>query len=385
MKNQLVEFLEDEEKEFEEDIISEVDSETTDGQDIKMASRKLHTSRQDKAIVDLFRMIQEKEICLSPDFQRRYVWTKGAASKFIESLLINIPIPTIFVSTTKDGTWDVVDGQQRLTAIAQFLNNDLKLSGLETLPELNKLYYKDLEEKTQKILNNRTLSLVIIDDDSSEDIKFDIFMRINQGSVKLNEQELRNCLYRGPFMNLIKELGKHQDFMNVLDTKQAFVRRFQHLEIIERFFLMHELIEPETFLLKEGSYGGRTMKSINHFLKERQFLDQDGLSVYASLFEQAMHKVYLVFGKNAFSQYVDDKYSYKINKAAAEMQLTLLSFLQEEQVEKYKVQIKQSFEKLMCEDKQFEQSLVRATNNTKVVNYRYNTWGKILKEMIEQA
>ncbi|HBA37188.1 MAG TPA: DUF262 domain-containing protein, partial [Firmicutes bacterium] len=202
--NDLLEFLDDsEDREIVEEEL-EADSEYEDNdnsEDQRIHTRKLHTSKQDKAIVDLYRMMKEYEITLSPSFQRQYVWSTQSASKFIESLLINIPIPTIFVSANEEGVWDVVDGQQRLTAIKKFYDNELELSGLDTLVELNKCTFRDLNDKMKKTLNNRTLSVVIIDNDSSEEIKFDIFMRINQGSAKLNEQELRNCIYRGSFMD----------------------------------------------------------------------------------------------------------------------------------------------------------------------------------------
>lgn len=383
MKDALLEFLEEEEKQQEE--VVEVDQEYQEENSVEASSRKLHTSRQDKAITDLYRMIVSGEITLSPDFQRRYVWTKKAASKFIESLLINIPIPTIFVSTTKEGIWDVVDGQQRLTAITQFLNNELQLTGLETLTELNRSKYEDLDEKTKKLLNNRTLSVVIIDNDSSEEIKFDIFMRINQGSVKLNEQELRNCLYRGPLMIRIKEMGENFMFRSILGNKETFINRYQHLEIIERFLLMRELIDPDKFLLKEGSYGGRTTKSINSFLKKNQFADADALAIYQKNFEEAIEKVYSVFEENAFRQFVNGEYNISINRTVAEMQLVLMSFFSKDQIKQYSKQIKQSFENLMQKDNQFMESLIRATNNTSVVNYRYSTWGSELKKLLSNA
>lgn len=380
MNEDLIVFLENEIDEG----ISDYDYEEVDENNSIVYSRKLHTSRQDKAIVDLNRMMNTDEIVLSPSFQRKYVWTTKGASKFIESLLMNIPIPTIFVSMNKNGIWDVVDGQQRLTAIKQFYNNELQLTGLESLCELNKKRYQDLDDKTKKILNNRTLSVVIVDDDSSEEIKFDIFMRINQGSVKLNEQELRNCLYRGPFMDAIKKLGENEILAKILEKKSTFVDRFQHLEIIERFFSIREIINTENFVLDEGKYGGRITNNINSFLKQNQNLDNDSICKYLTLFEQTIEKVYMVFGDSSFRQYINGEYNYKINRAVAEMQLVILSFFDKTDIEKKHDLIRTKFEELMENDKKFEESFTRATNNTTVVNYRYNTWGTEVVKIINE-
>lgn len=383
MDNQLLSFLNDEEqKELNEEELLEVDVEVNDDTDSNISARKLHTSKQDKAITDLHRMIKDDEIILSPNFQRKYVWSNKGASKFIESLLINIPIPTVFVSANEDGVWDVVDGQQRLTAITKFLDNELTLTGLETLSELNKLKYEDLDEKQKKLLNNRTLSVVIIDNDSSEDIKFDIFMRINQGSAKLNEQELRNCIYRGPFMNAIKILGENKQLLDVLERKETFITRYQHLEIIERFFSIRAIMDSNTFLLQDGAYGGRITSSINIFLKNNQMISNDAIASYMDLFEKSMDKVYQVFGKNAFRQYCNGDYNYNINRSVAEIQLVVLSFFPQEKISKYQNEIRESFENLMTNDLEFQEAFSHATNNTTVVNYRYSKWGSALKNII---
>ncbi len=379
MENGLLEFLDIEKREDETDV----EVEYNDNNDLSIKSRKLHTSRQDKAITDLHRMIKNGQIILSPTFQRKYVWSKKSASKFIESLLINIPIPTVFVSANCDGVWDVVDGQQRLTSILKFLDNELQLSDLESLTELNKKYYDDLDEKTKRLLDNRTLSVVIIDNDSSEDIKFDIFMRINQGSVKLNEQELRNCLYRGPFMESIKEMGTNENLLKILKQKDTFINRLQHLEVIERFLSIREIIDTNTFKLIDGSYSGSTTNTINVFLKKNQNVDNDTIASYEILFNDTIKKVFAVFGTQAFRQYVNGEYNYMINRSVAELQLVMCSFISNSDITKYKNKIKESFEKLMLGDNRFVDAFTHATNNISVVNYRYNIWGTALKEIIK--
>ena len=209
------------------DVEEEIAEELTNNVD-EPSNRKLYIDKSDKSMADLFRMIREKEINLQPDFQRKFIWDKGTMSRFIESLLLSIPIPTVFLSENSDDTFDVIDGQQRLTTIFAFMSSSLEnkdglpenlkeiqpliLSGLDTLKNLNKTKYDDLGDKKRRF-NNVSLPVVIIKKDSSEDIKYDIFSRINRGSIKLNNQELLNVMYRGVLINKINEVA-NQDLVD---------------------------------------------------------------------------------------------------------------------------------------------------------------------------
>ena len=184
--------------------------------------RKLYVDKVDKSTSDLFRMMVENELNLQPDYQREFVWNNRTMSKFIESLLLSIPIPTIFLAENKDDTFEVIDGQQRLTTLFAFMKSDrvveevklsdslknvntLTLNGLETLTKYNKKKFEDLEDGLKRKFNNVSLPVVIIKKDSTEDIKYDIFSRINSGSAKLNSQELLNVMYRGKLMESLNE------------------------------------------------------------------------------------------------------------------------------------------------------------------------------------
>jgi len=171
----------------------------TNSDEIPTEERHLRTQAYDKSVSDLIRMIRDGDIILNVEYQRNYIWDNKKASLLIESILINIPIPIIYASEESDNSWNIVDGLQRLTAIKKFYENNFKLQGLEILQELNGLKYEDLTPKATRILNNGILRIILIFYDSHPEIKYDIFMRLNTGSVKLKEQELRNCLYRGKF------------------------------------------------------------------------------------------------------------------------------------------------------------------------------------------
>ena len=187
----------------------------------------------------IFGRIRDGEIKIDPDFQRNYVYDEKNASKLIESILLNIPIPSIFLSENKDYTCDVIDGVQRLTAIYKFINNEYKLIDLEYRSDLNGKEWKNLEDTDKRKIKRYSLNLNIFSSDCSEDLKFEIFSRLNQGSVKLNGQELRNCMYRGYLNDKVKELKNNrlieEIFEGVKDQQKKIGKdRFEIEEIILR-------------------------------------------------------------------------------------------------------------------------------------------------------
>lgn len=386
---ELVENYQDDFFETKEEELKNIVEEDDDFEELEIIPRKLYITRQDKGTKDLYRMISEGDIELKPFYQRKYVWSTKAASKFIESLVLNIPIPTIFVSESDEGVWEVVDGQQRLTAIKKFYDNELVLTSLNSLPNLNKKTYDTIDEKSKRILEQHALPLVIIGNDSTENIKFDIFMRINQGSVKLNEQELRNCLYRGPLMDMIHKQGNNEIFMNLLESFPSFTNRFQHLEIIERYYAMKQIIDVENWKTKENSYGGRIINSINDFLKNNRRADNITITKLDNDFTVALSKVYSVFGKESFRQYIYsskskiNQYSHMLNRTVAELQLISLDKYSLEEIENKKDEIKIAFQELCLDDSKFVDTLEKATNNTTKVDLRYNIWGTKLDEVIQ--
>lgn len=372
------------EKEAYEEAMADAEYENEEEVSFQPQDRKLYIQRQDKAIVDLVRMIKDGDILLAPYFQRNYVWSKKTASKFIESLLLNIPIPTIFVAEKENGVWDVVDGQQRLTAIYNFCCKDFALSGLETLTEYNFQMFIELEDKIKRNFNNVSLPIVIIGNNSSPNVKFDIFMRLNQGSIKLNEQELRNCLYRGSFMNLVKELGENTELLKILSGKKTFIDRLQHHELIIRYFAMKEVVDNVKWEVDKNKYAGRMVFVINQFLEKNRDADIEKQRIYEKDFVENIKKVYKVFENDSFKQFNREtkNYNQKLNRAVAELQMIVLSKYTLAQIESNANEIKDSFEKASIEDLTFDSSFVSATNNTSRVDGRYKKWGTIVDNIM---
>jgi len=206
---------------------------------------------------------QNKWINIHPEYQRRLVWDRAKRSAFIESLLMNIPIPQIFLLEWEYSRYEVMDGQQRLSSIVDFYDNRFKLSGLEYWPELNGKTYGDCPPTIQRGLDRRRISAVVVlaENLALEDRKYDIrrivFERLNTGGQNLNAQELRNCVYSGLFNDLLIELAGNDLFDDLWEiprysenirgshvsselSTHSLYSRMRDCEIVLRFFAMRD-------------------------------------------------------------------------------------------------------------------------------------------------
>ncbi|KGN37197.1 DUF262 domain-containing protein [Knoellia subterranea] len=204
--------------------------------DLSKSDRKLVTQPYDFPVHSLSSDIESGRIALSIEYQRQYVWDAGKASRLIESLLLNVPIPVCYFAEVEDGGYEVIDGLQRLTAIKRFLENESRLSNLSVLSELNGKNFKELDARDQRRLQNRTIRCIVITEESDPDIKFDVFERLNTGAAVLNAQELRNSVYRGAFNDSLKELAKDNDIRSALGVSRN--TRMLVEEIALRFFAL---------------------------------------------------------------------------------------------------------------------------------------------------
>ncbi len=175
-----------------------------------------------------------------PAYQREFVWHDKRRAKFIESVLLGLPIPFMFAADTPDGTLEIVDGAQRLRTLREFLDNKLILRGLEQLTNLDGRYFGDLPTAQQRKFKNRTLRMVVLTDKTSDDAKYDIFQRINTGSDTLRSSELRKGAYRGPFYSFVEECAGRTDFMELCPVGRNPGLRREREELVLRFFVYSE-------------------------------------------------------------------------------------------------------------------------------------------------
>jgi hypothetical protein len=351
--------------------------------------RRVKTDKQDLPVETLTGWVRRGKLDLQPEFQRYYIWNASKASRLIESLLLEIPIPVVYVAEEQDGVFSVVDGQQRLTSLSAFVDGVFpesegkifKLTGLRVLKELNGKEFRNLEPRLQEKVLGTTIRLIVIEKDSDPDVKFEVFERLNLGAVALNDMELRNCVCRGSYNQLLRELVDNQHLLKVL-RQDAPHPRMMDRQLILRFFAMWR----KTHL----KYKSPMKQFMNHEMEEHRNASPDEINEMRSVFLKSIEMAYTVFGVNAFRRFdvgeegkPDGKWeSKRLNIALWDTLLYGFSYFEKAQVIPIADSIREEFLDVMSNDTQFTQYITSATDSTDRIQYRADVWLKRLRDLI---
>jgi hypothetical protein len=262
---------------------------------------------------------------LDPEYQRRHRWSEKRKSRLIESFLMNVPVPPVFLFERELARFEVMDGRQRLTALSDFYANKFPLEGLEQWADLNGRTYSELPSKIQDGINRRYISSIILlketggDEAKAAELKKMIFQRLNSGGVKLGSQETRNAVHGGPLNSLCLALSENENFRRMwgipLDPKteekdaeeedadesidestKAGVRMFKSMEDVElvlRFFAYRQ-ITPKFNLNKISEF-------LDRFISEGNNFPATVLAKYRTMFEATVGFLWEALGAEAFT------------------------------------------------------------------------------------
>ena len=226
------------------------------------------------------------DLNLSPAYQREYVINEKIASTFIESVFLGCVIPeVILIEVTEDGRLEVLDGKQRITSLVNYLNNKFYLKGLQEECGLNGYYYRDLPVELQRAFRNFSLNAQVIRYVKDMKYKSNLFARINIGNKKLTNQEVRNCIYRGPFIEMLKRLSSDNEVNLILPQDKRYQRQEFILKLmaIEDFFpnlnslvvvSINKFIEKNRYISKENEE-----KLENHFKTNMLLLNKIAVNI----------------------------------------------------------------------------------------------------------
>ncbi|VDC23115.1 DUF262 domain-containing protein [Pseudogemmobacter humi] len=193
--------------------------------------------------VELLASKMNKGEFVVPSYQREYTWEQDRKSRFIESLILGLPIPFLFFWEMPDGRLEIVDGSQRLRSIEEFVLGDLRLGELQSLTALSGFKFSDLPESRQRKINNRSIRGIVLNEHADEQARFDMFERINTGSKIANMAEVRRGALAGPFMDLIIELSVLPKFVALAPVSKKDLNEREHEELVARFFAYSDGLE----------------------------------------------------------------------------------------------------------------------------------------------
>lgn len=321
--------------------------------------RDLLTSAVDYNLSSLSTLIRNKQIDLSPEYQRRNRWNDSRKSKLIESFLMNVPIPPIFLNEDEYGRYSVIDGKQRLTAIHDFLLGRFKLKGLEVFSELNNSSVDDLPSTLMTALETRaTLRAIIILRQSDPDIKYQVFQRLNTGGIKLNPQEIRNSAWPGDLNSMILEESSTPAFHSALgiadNSKSAIYEEMRDAEFVLRFL---------TFRDDWESFSGGMGRRLDRFMADNHTMPDIRVEELRKEFRRATGKAVAAFGSSTFRRWVPEKSTWRKQVLASAYDAEIFGVIpySEDELLAHQPQLIEQLKSLFS-DKDFRQAVDSATN-----------------------
>lgn len=326
----------------------------------------------------LLQRINDRALDMSPGFQRKGgIWTDGAQSRLIESMLIRIPIPALYVDATDDEHWLIVDGLQRLTALHRFMTTgELRLQGLEFFTALDGKRFADLEARYQRRIKETQLILYKIEEGTPPNVKFNIFKRINTGGLPLSAQEIRHALNQGAAIAFLAELAGSREFKRATDNGISD-KRMADQECVLRYvaftMMAYRTSDLDTFL-------NEAMASLNQMSPEKR-------TELAGRFRRVMVAARDIFEKEAFrKRYSPDASRSPINKALFEAWSVNLDRLSDADLEQLKLQRAVLMDRFIAvmNKQDFSDAISYATGDSRKVTLRFERIQQLIQEVLAQ-
>jgi hypothetical protein len=355
----------------------DVDEETPDPDEVPVRDRRVFTQPYDLVVESLMEQIKGETIFLRPiserpNFQRRYVWSNTLASKLIESILLNVPIPPCYLSQNEEFELDVIDGQQRLFSIYRFLDNQFPLSGLEVLTELNQARFHEMPLKMQRQLRTHTLRCILITNESHPEIKFDVFERLNTNTVPLNAQELRNCIYRGSLNDLLANVVSYQPWLKILGKTKPDIR-MRDEELALRFFAFH--------LHGVDSYRTPQKHWLNEAAKSGAKYSQEKIQELSVAWHRSIDISLQFFApKECFRRDHGPK-AKAVNRALFDLIMQFSAQIRIENIEDIREPFRERYYGLL-ENAEFSDLISRAVDHTKRTKRRFELWNNAMADLL---
>lgn len=379
---------------FQTSLFDEDQSNGENYDDLRVTLEEVHEAviwGTDWTAETIVNQIEKGQIDLRPKFQRREAWDDYRKSSFIESVIAGLPIPQIILAERKDkkGTYLVIDGKQRLVSLRRFFSKaddsnypPLRLKRIELLPDLNNKTYEEICGDT--ILNNyisqvenQTIRTIVIKNWPNEEFLYNVFLRLNTGSLPLSPQELRQALHPGPFLDFCDDFSvKSEPIMQILNIKKPDYR-MRDIELVVRYFAFKYFINDYNGNLK--NFFDETVNKLNQSWsnKERNIIQ------HAEALNQAILLSIDIFDGKPFRKWKNRTFDTRFNRAIFDIMVYYFSNNSIFEVaQSNKETIKNAFTELCSEDADFLSSFEFSTKNKVPTQYRFRIWGEKLSSIL---
>jgi len=331
------------------------------------------------SVSDIYRWMSADppKITVKPCFQRNLVWNMQKQSLLIESLMLRIPIPSLYFYEDDNEHMNVIDGLQRLSTIFNYVNGEFALSGLQYLGDkCNGKIFRDLEQKYISRIEDTQLSVNILDSRSPELVKFDVFTRINTGGIPLNRQEIRNVLASGATMELLSNMSKSKEFSSATHGAVKDIR-MDAQELCLRFITFYRAYDTKKRIPYKDKH---IAKMLDDCVIHLNGCDEQMLGNYFEIFEMAMRKSFAAFGKSTFikpgNRVVINKplfTSWAVTLAYSKCSLDMLKNNQPKLVERLSMKLKN--------DTEFFNAITASTTSKQSIEKQFLSAYEILEEI----
>lgn len=381
-----------------DDVDGEAD-ETTEAVSSEDVTRAVVTDT-DWTAETILSQLRRGNIQLNPRFQRRDAWTKPRKSRFIESLILGLPIPQIVLAEDKNrrGKFIVLDGKQRLLALRQFAagsslavadgEEDFKgfaLTGLEVRKDLRLATLKKMENNDDYMDDvnaflNETIRTVVVRRWPNEDFLNLVFLRLNTGSVKLSPQELRQALHPGQFTDYLDDEASSSQWLRAALRNDKPDFRMRDVEVLLRYFAFQYMLEEYTGNLK------KFLDDTVNYLNEYWEADEEEIRSIGAACDKAIATTFEVFGENAFYRWSNSRYEGRFNRAVFDI---MAYYFSDEEIAQRAVErksaVEATFQALCDANTQFVESIQTTTKTTTATHRRLSIWGNELSETLEMG
>jgi hypothetical protein len=338
-------------------------------QRFQQAQDRLVLQASDLSLGTICTMVDREAIDLSPVYQRRERWQPNKQSALVESFLLNVPVPPIYLAEDEFGRYSVVDGKQRITAIWRFISNRLVLRNLETFVELEGYRYAELPRELQNALDVRPyLRVITLLKQSDPTLKFEVFTRLNRGGEQMQAQELRNVAFRGPLNDLIYQLADNaflKQQLKISGEKSRAYQLMQDAEYVLRFLTLRKVWR---------TFSGDFRNEMDRFMVANADSTPPHLEEYRVATERALAMCEALWGSRAFKRPEGVSWRDQLLAGMFDAEMVAVDRLTEGQratLMKHSAEVVEETRKLF-KDYDFDMAVRQGTNTPSRIIYRIN-------------